>query len=325
MIKIILRLLLALVLVGLVLFLAFSAFIGWQVVDGSTHLVTNEETLGPPPGFLEQHGLDYNVFREAHGVETLEIPSTAGEHMVPADYLYAESSQGRKDHPTVILVHGLGGNRYTNYPMAEYFMELGYNVLTYDQRSSGENLAPTSTFGYYEKFDLIDALNWVTEQAPNQQIGVWGTSFGGATAGLAMAHDDTDEKVDFLILDCPVSSMAWMVDAFMQQMDTGIPVEYMTVTGNIMNRLRLGFSYEEADVPTAMQEVTTPVLVINSKVDKITPFFMGQDIYDAIPHDKKRIWTVEDSAHTDMWLEHNDTYRQTVEAFIEEWAETPAT
>lgn len=48
----------------------------------------------------------------------------------------------------VSLVYGLGGNRYTNYPIEEMFLQKGYNVLTYDQRSSNENTAQYTTFGY---------------------------------------------------------------------------------------------------------------------------------------------------------------------------------
>lgn len=49
-------------------------------------------------------------------IEKVEITSTFDEHMIPADYIYALGEEGDKNNPTVILVHGLGGNRYTNYP-----------------------------------------------------------------------------------------------------------------------------------------------------------------------------------------------------------------
>lgn len=321
--KTIFRILFIVFLALVMIFLAFSGFLGWQVVQGSTQLFSNEETRDVSETFLHQHGIDAEVFQQAHALEILAIDSTLGDHVVPADYLYADASMGSKDHPTVVLVHGLGGNRYTNYPLAEYFLDLGYNVLSYDQRSSNENTAPYNTFGYLEKYDLIDAVNWVHAQAPSQQIGIWGTSFGGATAGLGMATDDMDEKIDFLILDCPVSSMGWMVETFMSQMDVDIPLGYLMWCGDIVNRLKLGFGYDDVEVPTAMTRVETPVLVINSKLDEVTPFFMGQDIYDAISHERKQIWTVEDSAHTAMWLDHNAQYRETVRHFLETMAENP--
>jgi len=41
------------------------------------------------------------------------------------------------NNPTVILVHGLGG--IDTGTIAEMFLQKGYNVLTYDQKSSNEN------------------------------------------------------------------------------------------------------------------------------------------------------------------------------------------
>lgn len=292
----------------IMLFGCFSLFIGTQVVAGSTQLVTNEETTGVSDSFWEKYGMDYEQFCTEFTIEELSLKSTFDGHDIPADYIYAPGTEGSKDNKTVILVHGLGGNRLTNYPVAKMFLDMGYSVITYDQRSSGENTAQNTTFGFWEKYDLTDYIRYVREQAPERTLGVWGTSFGGATAGLALGDDKIDATVDFLVLDCPVSSMRWMVEEEMRHMDIGLPVSYMTFCGNIINRIHLGFFYEEADVPSALSGTDTPVLIINSKADTLTPVFMGQDIYDAILSENKSIWTVEDSEHTDMWLDYNEEY-----------------
>ncbi len=306
---------------SIVIFIAVSGFIGIQVFSGSTQLVTNERTSGVDEALLATYGVDYQSFRGTYRVEELSIPSTLGDHVVPADYIYAGESQGNRDHRTVILVHGLGGNRYSNYPLAEFFLQQGYNVVTYDQRSSNQNYARYTTFGYLEKHDLIDWVNYVRGQAPHQRIGVWGASFGGATAGLALGYDDMHEKVDFLILDSPVSSMEWMIGQEMREMNVGVLAPYMTWCGSIVNRLKLGFTYQDADVPSAMKRVSTPVLIINSRLDSLTPHFMGQDIYDALQGENKEIWTVDDSEHFEVWTDHNQEYRDRVVSFLKRHAE----
>lgn len=304
--------LLVVVIVLVVFFVGMSYFIGLQVFAGSTQLVTNDETTGVKETFWVKYGMDYTEFCDSYKIESVEIISSFEEHVIPADYIYAKQSDDSKDNKTVIMVHGLGGNRYTNYPVAEMFLDKGYNVLTYDQRSTNENTAQYTTFGYFEKHDLINCIDYVIEKAPDQIIGVWGTSFGGATAGLALGYKDIDQKVDFAILDCPVSSMEWMVNEEMKNMNIGIPVSYMAWSGNIINKLKLGFSYKDADVGSAMCNVETPVLIINSKADTVTPYFMGKDIYESIQGNNKTIWTVEDSEHTEMWLDHNQEYRDKV-------------
>lgn len=304
------------VVVFIVLSIGASSFIGLQVFAGSTQLVTNDETRGVSDGFWRKYGIDYESFCSTYKVEDLEIASSYDEHNIPADYIYAIESQNSKNHQTVILVHGLGDNRYSNYPLAEFFLKKGYNVITYDQRSTNENTAKYTTFGYWEKYDLIDWVNYVEKQAPEQKIGIWGASYGGATAGLALGYEDIDEKVDFLILDCPVSSMRWMVEREMKNMEVGIPTSYMTWCGNIINKFKLGFTYEDADVANAMKDVKTPVLVINSKQDSMTPYFMGKDIYEAIPENNREIWTVDDSEHCEIWIDYNQEYRDKVENFL---------
>lgn len=132
-----------------------------------------------------------------------------------------------------------------------------------------------------------------------------------------MGNKEVENKVDFLILDCPVSSMKWMVEEEMRNMDIGLPISYMTFCGNIFNKIELGFNYEDADVCSEIKNIEIPTLIINSKADKLTPQFMGQEIYDAINNDAmKMIWTVEDSEHTEMWLDYNQQYREKVEELL---------
>lgn len=301
-----------------VLFVALTCFVGFQVFWASTQLTTDEDTKGVSFSLMEKSGIDYDAFCAAYNREETEIISTFDGHTIPADYLYAEGSGGSRNFQTVILVHGLGGNRYSNYPLAEFFLKSGYNVITYDQRSSNENEAPYTTFGYYERYDLADWVHYLQKKAPEQSIGIWGTSFGGATAGLALGYEGIGEAVDFVILDCPVSSMKWMIEKEMEGMDVGLPVSYMTWCGNLVNRWKLGFGYEDADVSKAVRGAETPVLIINSKKDETTPYFMGKEIYDALPGKGKKLWTVEDSNHAEVWFDHNLEYRQILEKFIDE-------
>lgn len=304
--------------VSVILFIGFSTFIGLQVFAGSTQLITNDETKHSD-GFWENCGIDYESFHSLYMVEKIAIPSSYEDHTIPGDYIYAAQSQRSKNHQTVILVHGLGDNRYSNYPIAELFLNRGYNVVTYDQRSTNENTARYTTFGFREKYDLVDWVNYVEQEAPEQKIGIWGASYGGATAGLALAYDDMNERVDFLILDCPVSSMKWMVEQEMKSIDVGIPVGYMAWCGNIINKLKLGFSYQDADVAAAMKDMKTPVLIINSKTDAKTPYFMGKDIYNAISENNRYMWTVDDSKHCEIWVDYNQEYRNKIDGFLKKY------
>ena len=131
----------------IVLFTGASIFIGTQVFAGSTQLATNEETKGVTEVFWEKYNLNYESFCTKYKIEGLEITSSFDQHTIPGDYIYSIESRDSKNHQTIILVYGLEGNRYFNYPLAEYFLEVGYNVITFDQRSTNENTAKHITFG----------------------------------------------------------------------------------------------------------------------------------------------------------------------------------
>lgn len=297
---------------------SMSWFIGVQVFESSTQLVTNEETSGVKATFWKTFGIDYEQFKSTYKIEGISIPSSEGDHQIPGDYIYAKGID-TKDHDTVILIHGLGGNRYSNYPLAAHFLEKGYNVITYDQRSSGENKAKYTTFGYLESDDAKDLIYYVSKLTKDKAVGLWGTSFGGATAGLAISDKDAAQYVDFVILDCPVSSMKDMVAAEIDKMEIPLPTSYMTWCGSVVNKLKLGFSYGQADIPSAVADTHVPILVINSKADQLTPYYMGCDIFKAIDSKDKEILSVEDSDHAQVWLNHRELYRKTMDEFIAQY------
>lgn len=309
--KRVIKILAAILTVCAVMFAGLSYFLGSQVVAASTQLVTNEETTGVSDTFWQKYGIDYQNFRRKYTIEKISLTSSFDGHTIPGEFIYCDE----KSKATVIMVHGLGGNRYSNYPVAELFLENGYNVITYDQRSTNENTAEKTTFGYWEKYDLIDCINFAEQQAGGNHIGIWGTSFGGATAVQAAAYENTQEHLAFLILDCPVSSMEWMIQEEIRKMELGIPVSYMTWCGSTVNHIQLGFSYKDADSTEAAKNIQIPTLIINSEKDEITPYFMGRNLYDNLSSNDKELWTVPDSAHTEMWLDYNDEYRSRVTEF----------
>ncbi|WP_353097176.1 alpha/beta hydrolase [Tissierella praeacuta] len=217
------------------------------------------------------------------------------------------------------MVHELGRSRWTNYPIATMFLENGYNVVSYDQRSSGENMAEYTTFGYLESHDLENCMTYLIDNIDeNKKIGVFGASFGGVTVGMHLDSEQASQNVDFAILDCPVSDMAYMISTKMEEMDMGISVSFLMSMGDVVNKMKLGFSYEDANVCNYVSKTKVPVLVINTKENQITPYFMGEDIYNAIPHNNKRLFTVEDSKHVEIDQDYPNEYEESIIDFIKQ-------
>jgi len=294
-------------------------YIGMAVFSNSMQLVDNDSTsFEKAEDYFNKIGFDLEGFKSKYNIETVQIESSFNGHMIPFDHITVD---GNKNKDTIIMVHGLGGNRWTNYPIADMFLKNGYNVISYDQRSSGENTAPYTTFGYLESYDLGDCVSYLIENiSPDKKIGIWGTSFGGATAGIYLGLDKANEYVDFAILDCPISDMSYMLSTEMEGMNTGIPIVFLMSMGNIATKIKLGFSYEDANVCKHTEKTKVPLLIINTKADKVTPYFMGVDIYNSVNHDNKKIFTVEDSSHAEIFFDYPDEYERSILEFIKEFA-----
>ncbi len=284
-----------------------TAVTGVIMFDKTSQLVTNEQTVG--------YGKE---FPGKNKIEKSSITSSFDDHHIPFDYIYAKDIDSM-DNKTVIIVHGLSGNRHTVNHMAAFFTEHGYNVIAYDQRSHGENTAEYTTYGYYEREDLADLVSFVREKT-GKAIGLWGWSYGGITVGLSLDKKVVSENVSFAVMESPVSSMEGIIKYELEKMDTAVPVSYLLFAGNIVNKIKLGFTYGDADLTKQIADTEVPVLIINTKADQIVPYPMGTDVFDAIRGENKEIMTVDDSKHTEIWDDHREEYKEKIENFIERFA-----
>lgn len=299
----------------LILFLVVilgSMGVGWFVSKQSTQLAERSGTL-PSERQLNDPKRAKLIEDERLIVDALP---TGRSYDLPVDWYTTEPGVEARDHDTIILVHGLGSCRYDLDAYAHYFLSLDFNVLAYDQRMSNDNPLEENTFGALERLDLETCVKAVRKlQSPGKVLGVWGESFGGATTALGLCMPSIDEKIDFAILDSPLSQAPYMVKDALH--DMGIPlVDYFTFWGSVMTKLRLGFSYSDTVVKDHIGGSKTPLLVIYSDADEILPPWMGPEIYDAVKHDKKVLKHFTDAKHAQAFYSDTEEYEEAVEDFL---------
>lgn len=309
--------LIAVFVVVLILAISFIAIAGHIVVKKSKQMTKAQSSDIIPLDVFEKWNFDYEHYKRDFLIERIEIMSTHGDRVIPAKYIYAKGYENNRNNKTVVMVHGLGGNKNRVFPMSQVFLEAGYNVLTYDQRSAGENIAKYTTFGYLEKYDLIDCVELVKTFVGDKQIGVWGMSFGGSTVCCALTANDFSDKISFIILDCPIDSMRVMVGRQIDRENIPIPTPFMLFCGNIMNKLEMHFKYSDVISSNNIKGIDIPLLVINSQTDQVTPYSMGKAIYDASPSSIKDIVTFEDCHHADGYIQNCDEYKTAVKKLLD--------
>lgn len=289
---------------------AFSGYLGLSVYNGFTNAYSREDTKKN----IKEFEVEYNIFKSFYDVEEISIPSTYEDHEIPAIYIKDDSNEN-----IAVMVHGMGGTKESVISPASVLLELGYDVIAIDQRNSGDNMAPLNTFGVLESYDILDAVNYAKNIVKDNEIILWGESYGGASAAIALGRDESN--IDYLILDCPVSDGREFLEEILKDIEAeqGIPVSYMMFTGNIATKVKLGFTFEEINSRKWLAETNTPTLIFNSKADEVTPEQMGIDVYNAIPHDKKELVTSDSSPHVQIHVLERDLYLNSISDFLKKY------
>lgn len=256
-----------------------------------------------------------NPFREKYQVDVINIESTYDGHAIPADYITVD---GNLDRDTIIFVHGQGGTRRSNLNIANHFLELGYNTLSFDLRNSGENKAKLTTFGALEKYDLLDCIDYIDERIDSKhKIVVWGCSYGGSVVSATLGCEDANDKVDAAILDSPAASMKMMLDVRMLSYVSEDELDYTYECCDKFMDYMFGFTMSDADGVAAISKTTIPTLLITSNADTVVSKDNAQALYDAIPNDKKYIKIFDTTAHVDAINSETETYMKLVIDFID--------
>src|SRR5262249_57031071 len=104
--------------------------------------------------------------------------------------------------PTILFLHGKGGDSAEWRPEALRALDSGYNVLLPDLRGHGESEGEFFTYGFLEKDDLANTIAAAEAQLGSEplRLGVHGCS-AGATLAIEFAAGRGD--VAALLLGAP--------------------------------------------------------------------------------------------------------------------------
>jgi fermentation-respiration switch protein FrsA (DUF1100 family) len=211
--------------------------------------------------------------------QSVNIQSPFGYYLKGTYLPYATPS-----NKTVIIVHGIAANRLMSLYYVNIYLEEGYNVLIYDSRAHGESGGTSSTWGFYEKYDLDQWVKWVDKEHPKGIIGVHGVSMGAATALLQAELNESSKQVAFYIIDSAYSNLEDLLTKQISDIVNShnpvwikILLKYSSAVAYIQAR----FCYEEVSPIHTVERVTTPILYLHGEADPLVPVSMSQQLYNA--------------------------------------------
>lgn len=206
---------------------------------------------------------------------------------------------------TIILLHGYPADKGNILP-ALAFLHEDYNLLLFDFRYLGESEGNISTAGANEVRDLLAAIQFLKTRGIGE-VGVWGFSMGGAVALMAL-HQAPEIKA--VVSQSSYASLALMTRELFRIPLVRYPLGYLVA---LWARLILGIDTRAVSPVQAVQNSTTPLLLIHSSSDDVVPFSHALLLQEALKNNPRaEFWHYDGAGHGQLQTE----YRQRVADFF---------
>ncbi|KIM13940.1 alpha/beta hydrolase [Mycoplasma capricolum] len=200
----------------------------------------------------------------------------------------------------IISSHWFAGEKYLGLIHTKAFIELGYNILSFDFRNHGDSeQTEVISMGLFESRDLISAINYLINNNEVETLGLFGMSMGAYICNyVAINHKELLDKanVKFIISDSTYGSIEsllyknWkerlhiLINKRLARKIINKTIDLQTLaTNHDQKELNLFDMYENQKMIPA----NAPILFIHGCNDQITPhtdslrLFINRSIYNS--------------------------------------------
>lgn len=242
--------------------------------------------------------------------EDVVFPSRSGSS------IHAWFARGRPGAGAVLLLHGVGSNRTSMLPRAEFLHQRGYSVLALDFQAAGESPGRYVTFGARESFDAAAAMRFLRDSLPRERIGVIGVSMGGAATllgpGPLAANAFVLESVYPTIRQALSDRLDTWLAPFGAVGRLFTPAVIDVVGGDI------GVREQDLEPITRIGRIHAPLLLITGTADPYTPLAEAESLYARAP-EPKHFWAIRGAGHEDLFAYTPAEYERRVGAFLDRY------
>ena len=257
---------------------------------------------------------DYNRFTHLESYN-VSIKSSFGYNL-SGTYIF----NPKPTNNTIILVHGIGCDRWEAMKYSDMYLDMGFNVLAYDSRAAGNSGGKDITLGFFEKTDLDNVVKWVKWVNPKAIIGVHGESLGAVTALLQAKLDQSEKNVNFYVVDSPYSDL-WELMNIKLSRDLRPNFQpaaaFILFYSNIIALKKSNFSLYAVSPITAISDIKTPIMFIHGSNDTFIPASMSLELY-LRKQGPKGIYISPGAEHAMSYITNKEEYIAKVKQFLTE-------
>ena len=215
-----------------------------------------------------------------------------------------------------IVIHGYTKDGIEMEKYAERYYEKGYNVLLVDLRSAGKSEGNYIGFGWHDRLDIIDWIDYLIEKDSDCRIMLFGVSMGAATV-MMTTGEQLPSNVKLAIEDCGYTSV---YDIFSEKIENlfHLPSAPVLNAASIVTKIKSGYTLYEASSLEQIKKSQTPTLFIHGDADTFVPFSMLDVLYDAAPCEKEKV-VIEGAEHAVSVEVNPELYWKSINNFIEKY------
>jgi uncharacterized protein len=245
------------------------------------------------------------------------LPKREAEISSPFGYtIKALLIEPHQSNRYIIFAHGVTETKFNSIKYMNLFMQRGFNALIYDHRRHGESGGKTTSFGYYEKFDLKTVVDWLKkEKGPSLELGIHGESMGAAT--MLLYAGMLEDGADFYIADCPFSDFKEQL-AYLLKKNFKIPPRLMLPLADIILRVRDKYSIQHVSPISVIERIQHPILFIHSQKDDFILPTMSKELYEQ-KKGPKMLFLAANGRHAQSINENRLDYERVIDEFLEKY------
>lgn len=263
--------------------------IGTILFGASWHF--SNQLINPKPYICQK---DHFVY--CNGIEELNIPYIDVEFKNDLNLTLKGWFVPVNSNKAIIMVHGIIADRREGLEWVKALHMAGYNLLLFDLRNHGKSDKAKSGMGYYEKYDVITAVDFL-ESKGYKNIGIFGVSMGASTAIQAMA---VDKRIQAGVFEASFANLGDLL-AEIAKRDFGLPRFPIINTVLYVYSIRLGADAYGINPEDYIGSISPrPVFIIHCDSDDFIAYHHGQRIFSKAG-EPKYMWTAHCSKHAQAW------------------------
>lgn len=274
------------------------------------------------PAEFYHEGLDISPYLVAD-YEDVSFPSRDKRALISGFYIpnIPNPVSAISQTKTIIIVHGYNDckRRPASLLPAGMLHRNGFNALVIDLRNHGDSGIDTgrTAGGATEYNDVLGAWDWLISEKgiPEQDIGVFGYSMGGASILIAMAQEPG------IVAGWDDSSFTTMSDILYQELEKeGFP-GWLNSPALMIGRLLFG---EDLMAHTPLEAVTglngRPLFIVHSEIDIDVPLAHSEQLVSIIADsgDTTETWYSPSTSHVGTMFDFPELYETELVRFFDE-------